>query len=168
MRALLALILLLNVSVQAAVDPYGQFAAKTAINDYGIYELLEKTQRQFSANTTAGYNSVIKTRLLEKTTQIPLRKGVVFGFNYQITDHAVNKQWVPVVLEYKHPELRDFLGRPRSMFLRNSAARLQSDGRFGNGAYYIFSEPEEMVSGEWQIRVIYNGDVVAAKHFSIQ
>ena len=57
MRAILTLLLSLQLSAQAAVDHHGQFAAKMAISDFGIYELLEKTQRQFSANTTAGIAS---------------------------------------------------------------------------------------------------------------
>lgn len=168
MRAMLIILLSMSLSVQAAVDRHSQFAATMTMANYGIYELLEKTQRQFSANTTAGYESVIRARLVEKTTTIPLRKGVVFGFNYQITDHAVNQQWVPVVVEYKHPELRDFLGRLRSGFKRKSAARLQPDGHFSNGAYYIFSEPEEMVAGQWQISVIYKGDIMTTQRFTVQ
>ena len=168
MRLVVSLLLLLSTGLQAAVDRRGDFKPEISIQNFGVYELLEKTQRQFSANTTAGYESVIRARLLEQSTDIALEKGVVFGFNYRITDHTVNQQWVPVVVEYQHPELRDFLGRLRSGFRRNSAARLQADGHFGNGAYYIFSEPEEMVAGDWLIRVIYKDNVVAQKRFTVQ
>ena len=168
MRISFLILLWLSFSAQAAVDHRGQFAAKITIDHYGVYKLLEKNQRQLSVDSTAGYNSVIKAALLEKTTQIPLQQGKVFGFTYQITDHAVNQQWVPVTIEYKHPQLHDFLGRLRTGFTRKSAARLQADGRFSNGAYYIFSEPEEMIAGEWQIRVIYLGDIIATQRFTVQ
>ena len=71
----------LNTTMNSVVD----FRPVITIDDYGVYQVLNKTHPSFSAQSTAGYDSVVKTELITTTTQIPLEKGLVFGFNYTIS-----------------------------------------------------------------------------------
>lgn len=152
----------------AAVDSASAFGARIDIENYGIYQLLDKKEKSFDADATAGYSSVISTRHLRTSLLVPLVKGTVFGFNYAITDTAVDSQWIPVVIEIRHPETTNYRGARSTGFKENSAAHLKADGRYHNGAFYIFSEPYEMVAGVWTISVIYRDRVVASRRFIVQ
>ncbi len=131
------------------------FPAKVLIKDYGTYRLLERSEQQFNADATAGYASIIHTEHLETTEVIKLNKGVVFGFNVAIEDQNVDQEWVPIVIEIKHPLTVNYLGQQSTGFKKQNGARLKDDGFYHNGAFYIISEDFEMVPGEWIIRIVY-------------
>ena len=154
-------------SVQAAVEKQLRFPARLTIDNYGIYQLIETTQQSFTADATAGYESVINTRLLAKVKTIPLQKGVVFGFNYSIADASTQQAWVPVTIQIQHPLTTNYLGQQSLGFTRKSSARLKSDGRYHNGAFYVFSEPYEMVAGDWVITVTYGDEVIVSQRFKV-
>lgn len=155
-------------TVLAALDPSPSFPVHIEIQDYGIYRLLDKKEQGFQADTTAGYASVINTSHLKQTEQIALKRGQVFGFNYVITDASTQEAWVPVVIQIKHPATKNYLGNSSVGFSQASAARLKSDGRYYNGAFYIFSEAYEMVPGEWKISVIYREEKIVSQRFIVK
>ncbi|MGK0499786.1 MAG: hypothetical protein ACJAYG_001431 [Oceanicoccus sp.] len=141
--------------------------AAISIKDFGIYQLLSKKQQSFNADTTAGFESVIDVRLLKKTQQIPLQQGLVFGFNYRIEDIVAEADFVEVELSIVHPETQNFLGKSSAGFSKVNTARLKTDGYFHNGAFYIFSQPEEMLAGEWVISVRYKERYIASRRFNV-
>jgi hypothetical protein len=155
-------------SVQATLSGSPQFNVLLKLSDFGIYRMIQKKDSLFDADTTAGYVSVIKTQLLEQSDVIPLKKDIVFGFNYAIADGSVDSQWVDVVVTVKHPETKDFTGHVSDGFSRVSAAKLRSDGLYHNSAFYRLSEPYEMVAGTWLIRVSYRDQWVVEKAFTVQ
>jgi hypothetical protein len=149
----------------AAIDT--PLTASIRIENYGLYQLLDKSDQSFNPESTAGYESVINTRFLEKTDVISLKKNRVFGFNYAINDPSTAEEWVAVEIKISHPAATSFLGRPSQGFSRKGAARLKADGRYHNGAFYIFTEDYEMVPGLWVVTVIYRGEFIARQSFSI-
>lgn len=151
----------------ASVDMSPTFTARIEVEDFGIYELLDRSGRDFKAQSTAGYSSVISTRHLRSTQKVPLRQGQVFGFNFAITDPAAEADWVPVQMLIEHPQTVNYLGKASLGFKKTTAARLHKDGRFHNGAFYIFSEPYELVPGEWTITVIY-GEREVVRRFWVE
>lgn len=160
--------LALTCTAMAPGDPTPDFAPTIAIEDFGLYTLIDKKERAFEAGTTAGYASVINARHLQQTTEVKVGNSTVFGFNYAITDTTVDSEWVSVMIEVRHPDTVNYLGERSNGFKKLSAARLKADGRYHNGAFYIFSEPYEMVPGEWVIRVIYGGSVTVSKRFTVK
>ncbi len=161
------LLVLLPPQSLAAVDDHKNFPIRLTISDFGIYRV-EKTDRsEFVANSTAGYTSVVSGQLLETTTKIPLEKYLAFGFEFYISDTSTDQQWVPVVMQYMHPETEDYLGKRSRGFSQQAAARLREDGRYHNSALYVFSEANEMLPGEWLIRVIYRGEIMVSKQFTV-
>ena len=167
-KSLFLLLFLLSGAVSAAVDKSAQFPIRMTIVDSGIYQLLDKSQQSFIADSTAGYSSVINTKLLSPDPVVPLRQGVVFGFNFAITDTTTDAQWVPVLIQIKHPQTTNYLGQRSVGFSQTSAARLKADGSYQNGAFYMLSESYEMVAGEWQIAVIYRDEIVVSKKFLVR
>lgn len=152
----------------AAVDSAPSFPVRVSIENYGVFQLLDTNERAFSANTTAGYASVIATRLLTQTDKIPLQEGLVFGFNYVINDSQAQTSWVPVTIQIQHPETTNYMGQSVRGFSQEGGARLKPDGGYHNGAFYVFAEPYEMVAGEWIISVTYKNDNVVSKRFWIE
>ncbi len=155
-------------SVVNAVEVAGNYPIRIMIKDYGRYELLEKSTSRFQADSTAGYDSIIQTRLLEATTQVPLKEGQVFGFNFMIEDNTVDVEWVPVIIQITHPTTKNYLGHSSEGFSQQSYARLKTDGRYHNGAFYVFSEDYELKPGEWLIKVIYRNEMTASKMFVVK
>ena len=153
--------------VSAAVGKVAQFPIKITIDDFGVYQLLGKNQQFFSADTTAGYSSVIDTRLIASGSHVPLRQGVVFGFNFFIADASTDEEQVPVLIQIKHPQTTNYLGKQSVGFSKIDSARLKADGHYHNGAFYVFSEPYEMVAGEWTITVTYRGEMTVSKIFTV-
>lgn len=168
MRSLCFLLSLFFSGLSLAIAPGDMpLTASIHIVDYGLYQLLNKSDQSFNPESTAGYESVINTRLLEKTDVIALKKHRVFGFNYAINDPGAAEEWVVVKIKISHPPTANFLGQQSNGFSRNSAARLKADGRYHNGAFYVFTEDFEMVPGLWVVNVIYRDEVIASQSFSI-
>lgn len=155
-------------AMATTIEESQAFPATIEIQDFGLYKLLDTREREFEAGTTAGYASVISTRHLVETTDVPLKSGVVFGFNFVITDARADGEWVPVVIRVQHPDTVNYLGKRSTGFSKAGAARLKTDGRYHNGAFYIFSESYEMVPGEWVISVIYRDSVSVSRRFTVR
>ncbi len=168
MRILCFLLALFSsVLCLAAASSDASLSASIRIENYGLYQLLDKSDQSFNPESTAGYESVINTRFLEKTDVIALKKRRVFGFNYAINDPGTAEEWVAVEIKISHPLTTNFLGQQSTGFSRQSAARLKADGRYHNGAFYVFTEDYEMVPGLWVVSVIYRGEFIARQSFSI-
>lgn len=167
-RSVWILLSLLTVSVfaKASVDNHALPPA-IAIKDYGVYRMIARRGRYFSPVDTAGYRSVVETALSRSTTDVELVKNQVFGFNYVITDDTASGPWVPVTIEFTHPETLNFYGQPSRGFILQSAAKLHPDGRYHNSAFYVLTEAYEMVAGDWVIKVVYRGQAVATKTFTL-
>lgn len=166
--ALTFMALLESLKASAAMEAAPEFTPEIFITDYGVYRLIDKTERAFKAGTTAGYASVIHAEHLKSTTDVQLSRDVVFGFNYEIVDATAKTDWVTVVIDVRHPDTVNYLGKRSTGFRKLSAAHLKSDGRYHNSAYYIFSETYEMVPGEWTITVSYGTDVSVSKRFTVR
>lgn len=145
-----------------------EFTPEIVITDYGVYRLIDKTERAYKAGTTAGYASVIHAEHLKTTDDVQLTRDTVFGFNYEIIDATARTDWISVVIDVQHPDTVNYLGKRSTGFRKLSAARLKSDGRYHNSAFYIFSETYEMVPGEWVITVSYGTHVSVSKRFTVQ
>lgn len=156
-----------SVFVNASIDKNAEFSVGMAIEDFGIYQRVGGKLRHFSADSVVGYQSVMGTRLVEETSTIPLKKNVVFGFNYKIYNSDSASPWLPVMIRYRHPAAIDYTGEYKQGFSQQSAARLHPDGSYRNGAFYVFSQDNEMVPGEWEISVIYRDEVLVSQRFII-
>jgi hypothetical protein len=167
MRALLLITTLWAGSSLASQGPKQPYAVSLSTLDFGRYQLLQTTDRKFTPSATAGFQSVVRTRVLQQSEQLLLEQGLVFGFNYRIVDDHAGTQWVPVVLHYRHPTMIDYTGASSTGFSKQGFARLQADGSYQNGAFYIFSKEWEMVPGEWEISVSYRGEHQLQQRFDI-
>ena len=166
MRRLALTLAALLCCAASAAWAMGQRAG-AELDDYGRYAELTRDPYGFESASIAGYSSVVRTELLERTTRVPLRLGELFGFNYAIRDAAAVDDWIPVRIEISHPTATDYRGRPSNSFVIDSAAQLHPDGRYRNGAFYRLSETRELLPGRWRISVIYRGETLVSQEFLI-
>lgn len=162
------IIFLASSQVFSAIETGIKLEPRLSIESFGIYQNLNQTELSFSADSTAGYHTVIDTELLKKTDVIPMQPDVVFGFKYVLEDIGVDAEWVPVEFEIKHPLMKSYLGKPSAGFKTASSAHKKADGRFRNGVYYVLREGHEMVPGKWQLTVRYNSSIVATQSFVVK
>ena len=171
-KALIAAFVLLYVfsihANAASVVSDVNFPVKLSIKNYGIYSLVERSDKAFVADATAGYSSVVTAKLLDQTHRIPLKQHTVFGFNYIIEDHSSNSLWVPVEIQITHPPTTNYLGHESRGFRKQSSAKKKADGGYHNSAFYLLSEPYELVAGKWSISVTYRGEHVLKVDFVVE
>lgn len=164
--SLLSLLLLASNSF-ASIEVSTELAPQIHIEESGIFEVIDPPVQSFSANTTAGYESVINTQLVKETVLIPLKRDVVFGFSYVVVDLKAESEWIVVDVEISHPLTSNYLGQESTGFKQQATARMKDDGHYHNGIFYLFSEDYEMVPGEWQITVRYQDKFEVSKRFFV-
>lgn len=113
--------------------------------------------------STAGYATTGLLQLSETTTDVPLRKGVGFGFVWK----ANNLPARPVVTyRVEHPSIT----RPDGVTLDHFEEDLQEEsvnGSIETIDCYILSEDHELVPGQWTLSVFFRGSLLAKKIFRV-
>lgn len=163
----LALAGLIVLALPATAAQLAQPAIYASVIESGRYRLEKLRERQFAAETTAGYSSVVEAALLEAGHRVPVRLGEAFGLRFAISDLTRNGEWIPVEVHISHPPIPDHRGELRTGFVMQSAARRGRDGQYYNAAYYILSEPRELAAGTWEIAVVYRGQRLLSQSFEL-
>lgn len=87
--------------VQAVQRPQVQDPTATII-EFGIYEVVKKGIQYEHKESTAGYaEEGVEIRLVEKTTTIPLKKGIAFGFEWEA--QGLPDMPIKIAMRVKHP-----------------------------------------------------------------
>ena len=168
MRALLIVLMLLSSAVQAAstAQLVGE-AVVAQVVDCGRYRILDRESRPGANTSAVGFSSVIKTELLEASTEVPIRLGEAFGFRYRLQTDETAGEWLPLQIAIHHPPLIDVHGRQSEGFVIDSAARRDADGSYRNGAFYVLSDQRELVAGRWRIDLIHAGRTLISREFHL-
>lgn len=113
--------------------------------------------------STAGYATTGPLRLTEITTDVPLRKGIGFGFVWRahnLPDHPV------ITYRVEHPAIT----RPDGVTLTHFEEDLQEEATNGSIETidcYMLSESHELVPGQWTLSVFFRGSLLARKSFQV-
>jgi hypothetical protein len=136
------------------------------IVDFGIYEIAEKGVRYEHKESTAGYATEGgRVVLVTRTTEIPLRKGISFGIEWE----AEGLPSVPVRITYriKHPRTTKPGGTVSTGF-EEALPFLPEGGKILRRVdNYVLSEDWEMLPGEWSLAIVYEGNVLCEKVFHV-
>lgn len=151
----------------SSADTYRPFEAK--IVDYGIYTLTAKKVSIPSDTDTAGYTSYVQKKtdvvLETQTTQIPTKKGTVFGFRFDILSWPDG--WHDkITLKYEHPEIVRPDGKKSTGFEIRKRTR-ERKAPPDDGIVYSLSEDFELVPGKWTLSVLYKDEPVLTKTFTL-
>lgn len=152
-----------KTTTKAAKAPSGN------VFEYGIYNTVRKGRVVGSLETGTG--KVVNNPVLdlsEKTTRIPLIKGLFFSYRYRVQNMYKEDAKKPVA------ELRRVLMHP-PMTLPNGATITGSDRivkeRTSAGQViafhgYGFHEDYEMVEGEWTFQIWYRDKMMVEQKFT--
>jgi hypothetical protein len=140
-----------------------------AIFEYGIYNTIRKGR--VVGNLETGTGKVVNSPVLdlsEKTTRIPLSKGLFFSYRYRI-NNLLKEDAIKPVAELrrviKHPPMTlpdgtTTSGSDRIVKERTSARQVIAF----HG--YAFHEDYEMVEGEWTFQIWYRDKMMVEQKFT--
>jgi hypothetical protein len=136
------------------------------IVDYGIYTG-EENKVIVETNTPTG--SLLQgrgvCRLAKQTTEIPAELGTQFGFRFVVHDSKKNGK-VKLHCVWLYPEITDTAtGRKSTRF--ESDANGKPEDR-NDGIMWTFTEPSELVPGDWTFQVFKDGEMILEKTFKVQ
>jgi len=132
------------------------------IVDFGIY----KSRDEFSL---MDYNSPSGTilaggtiKLVEQTEKIPAKIGLKFGFRFSLSEELQKRQLKTV---YHFPEIKNpETGKATARFESGGLAYMDGDVTF---ALYAFTDPWELVPGEWTFQVFDGDRMLVEKKFTV-
>ncbi len=139
---------------------------KAQIADYGIYKAIEGGRVE-AEDVTTGYNTTIYGKeLVKKTTNIPAKLGINFGFRYALQCENMDAATVPVTIRVFHPKMRNPLTDKESTesFWTDNAWTDRTNIHSG----WVFAEPWEIVQGKFHIQVLAGDDIIAEKEFTVE
>ena len=137
--------------------------------EYGIYNAIRKGRVVGNLETSTG--KVVNSPVLdlsEKTTQIPLTKGLFFSYRYRIQNMLKEDAVKPLA------ELRRVIIHPL-MTLPNGTTSTGSDRIVKERTSareviafhgYSFNEDYEMVEGEWTFQIWYRDKMMVEQKFT--
>jgi len=148
---------------QAAVSRPGP-AGK--IFSFGIYKVLQEGDRYEHKESTAGYGQMVSDVVLVRTTtEVPLEKGVTFGFEWGA--EGLPPGPVKITMRVKHPQTTKPDGKATTGYDETFTVYPENGTIEKRGDYYILSEDWEMLPGEWTLSVIFEGKGLCEKKFRV-
>jgi hypothetical protein len=151
--------------VQAVPKPQSQHPTATIL-EFGIYEVVKKGIQYEHKESTAGYaQEAVEVTLVQATTSIPLKKGIVFGIEWEA--EGLPDIQIKIAMRVKHPHTTKPDGTVSTGF-DEMLSILPQKGRIERrGDYYSLSEDWEMLPGEWTLSMVYEGRVLCEKVFHV-
>jgi Domain of unknown function (DUF3859) len=161
---LLGLLWLFSFSHIASSQAQARF--QVSITAYGLFEALGDHNDREVASTAAGKVAAHdSSRHVETTTTLKARRGVTFGFKYQVRG-LDDGQHEGFAMRAVHPAMIGPSGRASTV--SEAPVVLFSDGGVAeDDLFYILSKDFEVLPGEWRLEVLYRGQVVVSKTFTL-
>jgi hypothetical protein len=136
------------------------------IVDYGIYT---GEENKVIAETNTPTGSVLQgrgiSRLVKQTTKIPARLGTQFGFRFVVHDSKKDGE-VKLHFVWLYPEITDAATGRKSVRFDGDAHGKPEDRNAG--IMWTFTEPSELVPGDWTFQVFKDGEKILEKKFEVQ
>lgn len=143
-RLTLAALATLWISRAHAAPPPGILV----LDDWGVYSAAHD-HRVADPNATTGYSTFSRdVRLVERTHQVCAQLGADFGIRFHVRDD-VPAAVLTVSVDVTHPPMMNNHGAMQSHDEMTRQARVHGSTYSG----WTFSEPRELVAGEWHVTV---------------
>lgn len=145
--------------------PLAQAAPKAKILEYGYYQFVGDSTRQANSEAITGYATKGEAKLVKQTTRIPVSKGALFGFQFQISGLNASVGVAPVELIVKHPKMKKPDGS------ESTGYRYVMDLKLNNGEVkdrmgYRTNEDYEVVEGEWSFEFRFMNKPLLVQKFT--
>jgi len=143
-----------------------QQVQRVEIRDVGIYKA-KVTGSDSAPGTAAGiYNTITNEELQERTTTIPAKLGIRFGFHYSIIGTPNNTPiTLKMVTRYPPPGLHN--PATGNTLLRGEYSRTKKLGTADNYRDYGFDDEWELVPGTWTFEIWQDDRKLAEQSFTV-
>lgn len=122
---------------------------KAAIGDFGVFVPVGGAMQSALPEATSGAKKTLGgVRFVERTRMIPAKKGVQFGFTYEITG-VTDPKPMEVMVIVTHPSIRKPDGTVSTGFKFKEKVPV-ADGTAKGFTGYSFDHDYELVQGEWK------------------
>ncbi len=151
------------INTQAITRPPGPSGD---VMNFGIYEPVKRGLRYEHRESTSGYaEEGVEVVLIEKTANIPLKKGITFGIEWEA--QGLPDIPIKIAMRVKHPQTTKPDGTISTGF-DEMLPFFPEKGRIEKrGDYYSLTEDWEMLPGEWSLTMLYEGKVLCEKVFHV-
>ena len=130
----------------------------------GIYQGIHLSPALYKQPGTSGHAHMMdSSRLVEATNVIPGRLGTSFGFKFAATGFPMN-EFIPITIRILHPPTTR-PGSGRSTTVEQWQVPMAFFRRYT--AMWSFREAWEIAPGSWTMQALYQGKVLAEKHFTV-
>ncbi len=152
-----------GIGTQSTAVPWTPTAT---IVSFGIFEVGKRGRKYEDKESTAGYaQEVGEATLVKKTTDIPLKKGIIFGIVWKA--QGLPSIPIKIAMRVKHPQTNKPDGTVSTGFDEMLPFFPQKGGIKERGDYYALSEDWEMLPGEWSLSIVYESKVLCEKVFRV-
>lgn len=163
----LAVIFFLTFITSQSLATVPRTPVSASVVEYGIYEDHGHQQKYTSPGTAAGTvsSATEQIRLLKLTQEVPLRKGIMFGYKWRLHGLTPGKSLI-ITYRIKHPPIINLKGVPTEM----SEGKLKATPRcevFEMINAYQLSKDSELVPGTWTITTLLEGQIIAEMTFHV-
>lgn len=162
-----SLIIILFFVSACSVSPVSDGRVSGDVKAYGIYRYPEKSSSVWS-NSESTNSTIIEhdvpPKLVKRTSEIPLEKGIYFAFSYEISglpEGVVTLNWA-----VKHPEIVKPDGSTSTGYSYQRVVHVKNGIASGISGYSL-DEDYEMVDGKWTFTYEYKGKPVVTKTFIV-
>ena len=154
-------VMMLLVSAQAAAE------ITARVLEYGYYQNTKPTQRMRNDELPSGYErSGGKASLAKQTQQIPMAKGLLFGFKFEIKGFPKDQVAAKLQLKVTHPEMIRPDGSKRSGYSYPIPMHIWNGGITENTGYR-FDKGFELVEGEWRFEYWLKDKMLISQTFQV-
>lgn len=132
---------------------------------YGLCE--RSSEEQYAQpDSAAGYATVGDLRITRESTIVSLERGAGFGFEWRAIGLPAQSE-AAITYRISHPRIVRPDGRVLTQTVEEVSMKV-AGGTIETTDCYFLSEPHELVSGEWEIAVLYRGTELVSKRFQVQ
>ena len=136
--------------------------SRVQVIDYGLYHVTNEKSVANSNSPTGIVRTGGTFELSEQTETIPAKIGTAFGVRFSLPRELEKTQLKYV---YLFPEMKNPVsGKTFSSF--ESLGQAVGHGP-STGMFYNFTDPWELVVGEWTFRAFANEQILLEKKFSV-
>lgn len=168
MRLLQVVAVALAVTSSCAAENRKEgFEPRGEILTYGLCERGEVTQKYAVPESAGGYaTKALWLRITERTDIVPLRPNAGFGYEWRAWGLPKDGE---LMFSYRvsHPQIV----RPDGRVLTESFEELPMavvDGTIATVDCYVLEDDYELVAGDWEFSVYYEGTLLVSKRFQVR
>lgn len=151
----------------AAAKPAGESSVSGTIMHYGVYREYGEVHSRRAQTAATGTTSEFEDfEHLETTTEVPLKLGTIFGFEYEMRGLRAALHDT-VTIRALHPAIRGVDGKTYTE--STVAVDIEpQEGTWRNYLVYRLSDKREVVAGRWVLQILYEGKPVVSKEFTVK